>query len=76
MNRSIRKLYNVLVVGGALAAGATGCSKSPAKPSTPAPVDAPAATTATKPATEDAPAAPAPAPVVAPEATGVTGWSG
>jgi hypothetical protein len=39
MTPKIRKLYNVLVVGGMLAAGTAGCSKkaaSPAKPGEPA----------------------------------------
>ena len=83
MNPTIKKLYNVLVVGGTLAAAAcdrpaqrpatTPTADAAASPSPDAPAPAPAPTDATTPDTATAtPAAPAPAPA----AGGVRGWFG
>nr|MBA3391165.1 hypothetical protein [Deltaproteobacteria bacterium] len=57
MTSKIRKLYNVLVVGGAMAA-TTACTKAESKQPAPAPV-------VTAPAAADSVAAPTPAPVAA-----------
>ncbi len=81
MNPTIKKLYNVLVVGGALAAAA--CDRPAQRPPTTPTADAAAApgpdATTTDGPTTDAPATPdaatAPAAPV-PAAGGVRGWFG
>lgn len=81
MNPTIKKLYNVLVVGGALAAAA--CDRPAQRPPTTPTADAAAApspdATTTDAPTTDAPATPdaATAPAApAPAAGGVRGWFG
>ena len=76
MNPTIKKLYNVLVVGGALAAAA--CDRPAQRPPTTPTADAAAApgpdATTTDGPTTDAPATPDAA--TAPAAGGVRGWFG
>jgi len=81
VNPTIKKLYNVLVVGGALAAAA--CDRPAQRPPTTPTADAAAApgpdATTTDGPTTDAPATPdaATAPAApAPAAGGVRGWFG